>query len=517
MRKDGFVAPSIRELIDEDAKKFGETTFIKFVRDGKVEERSYKRVRENSLAVCRYIRSLNPERMHIALISKSNYEYITCLTGVLVSGNVAIPLAPETSAKDAAALLERADVDMVLYEDEYAKNIDELKSLYPSLKYSVNLGDVEAFNEIYEKYNEDSQYAQLSDIEVDKDACATIIFTSGTTGVRKGVMLSMNALVGNATYEDKCVGMLNEGDVTLSILPMYHIFCFSTDYIRNLITGITLCLNGNMRDLGKNLQIFKPRSMRVVPMVVQTLLQKIRFYASNHPELSPEDAAQVILGGNLKWLICGGAYLNPELIDAFEQYGIILRTGYGMSEAGCRVTVPDNFVTKTSVGRVINLADVRIQNGEVQIDTATVMNGYYKMPKETAEAFTEDGWLRTGDIGYLADGNQLYITGRLKNLIILSNGENVSPEAIEKKFNDIPLVSEVLVYAENNHITADVYPDYEYAEQNGIPDIEAQINKLVDKMNAGAKPSHIISDVKILTEPLEKTDSGKIKRKKTEF
>ena len=143
------------------------------------------------------------------------------------------------------------------------------------------------------------------------------------------------------------------------------------------------------------------------------------------------------------------------------------------------------------------------------------MLGYYKMPKETAEMFTEDGWLKTGDIGELTPDNQLFITGRVKNLIILSNGENVSPEAIEKKFANVELVSEVLVYAENDRIIAEVYPDTEYAKLEGIDDIQAELDKAVDRMNKTAKLSHIISEVRVRTEPLEKTSSGKIKRKET--
>ena len=131
--------------------------------------------------------------------------------------------------------------------------------------------------------------------------------------------------------------------------------------------------------------------------------------------------------------------------------------------------------------------------------------------------FTDDGWLKTGDIGYVTDDGQLFITGRVKNLIILSNGENVSPEAIEKKFASVKLVEEVLVYGENNRIIAEIYPDYDYAEANDISDIEAALESLVDSMNESAKASHIISEVRVRNTPFEKTGPGKIKRNDTKI
>ncbi len=514
---ENFDAPSVRELLDNGAEKYGDATFIKFIRDDKVEERSFKKVRSDSLAVCRWIRSLSEKRMHVAIIGKSNYEYITCLSGILVSGNVAVPFAPDISVEEAAELFERADIEMLLYEAEFAENAEKLKALCPFLKFAVNLGDLNEFDRIYSEYSEASEYAALSDIAVDKNACCVIIFTSGTTGVKKGVELSTLALVGNIMYHDYCTDIFLPNDVSMSVLPMYHIYCFSGDYIKNLKDGLQVCLNGSMMDLIKNLKIFEPKVVRVVPMIAQTLLQRVKAILARNPETSVKEAVTQVFGRNIKWLISGGAYLNPELIDEYEKLGIFLRQGYGMTEAGCRISVPDNTASRESVGRVTDVCEARIQNGEIQVKTPTVMLGYYKMPEETAKMFTEDGWLKTGDIGELTPDNQLFITGRVKNLIILSSGENVSPEAIEKKFADNQLVSEVLVYAENDRIVAEIYPDYEYAKLEKIEDIQAELEKAVDRMNKTAKASHIVSEVRVRKEPLEKTGSGKIKRKETKI
>ena len=512
-----FDAPSVRELLDSGAEKYGDSTFIKFIRNGAIEERSFIKVRSDSLAVCRWIRSLSEKRMHIAIIGKSNYEYITCLSGILISGNVAVPFAPDISVEEAAELFKRADIEMVLYEQEFSVNAERLKELCPFIKFTVNLGDLDEFDRIYIEYSDSSQYAALSDIEVDKNACCVIIFTSGTTGIKKGVALSTLSLVGNIMYQDYITDIFTPNDVALSVLPMYHIFCFSGDYIKNLKDGVQVCLNGSLKDIIKNLTVFEPKVVRVVPMIAQTLLQRVKAILARNPEMQVKEAVTQVFGRNIQWLISGGAYLNPELIDEYEKLGIFLRQGYGMTEAGCRISVPDNTAARESVGRIIDLCEARIQNGEIQVKTPTVMLGYYKMPEETKEMFTEDGWLKTGDIGELTEDNQLFITGRVKNLIILSNGENVSPEAIEKKFADVELVSEVLVFAEKDRIIAEIYPNYEYAELEKIEDIQTVLEQTVDRMNKTAKASHIISEVRVRTEPLEKTASGKIKRKETKI
>ena len=512
-----FDAPSVRELLDSGAEKYGDSTFIKFIRNGAIEERSFIKVRSDSVAVCRWIRSLSEKRMHIAIIGKSNYEYITCLSGILISGNVAVPFAPDISVEEAAELFKRADIEMVLYEQEFSVNAERLKELCPFIKFTVNLGDLDEFDRIYIEYSDSSQYAALSDIEVDKNACCVIIFTSGTTGIKKGVALSTLSLVGNIMYQDYITDIFTPNDVALSVLPMYHIFCFSGDYIKNLKDGVQVCLNGSLKDIIKNLTVFEPKVVRVVPMIAQTLLQRVKAILARNPEMQVKEAVTQVFGRNIQWLISGGAYLNPELIDEYEKLGIFLRQGYGMTEAGCRISVPYNTAARESVGRIIDLCEARIQNGEIQVKTPTVMLGYYKMPEETKEMFTEDGWLKTGDIGELTEDNQLFITGRVKNLIILSNGENVSPEAIEKKFADVELVSEVLVFAEKDRIIAEIYPNYEYAELEKIEDIQTVLEQTVDRMNKTAKASHIISEVRVRTEPLEKTASGKIKRKETKI
>ncbi len=506
--------PSVRELLESRAEKSGDSIFLKFIRNGEVVSKTFEQVRDDSLAFCRMIRNETDEKLHIALIGETGYEYIISLTGILISGNVSVPFSPETTVEEATALFKQADIDVLVYDSVFAEKAEKLKETCPFVKKFINIGDYKDMEEIFKKYSADSEYASLSGYEVDKDACAAIIFTSGTTGKRKGVMLSTNSLVGNIMYKDLCEDVFCEGDVALSILPMYHTFCFTGDFIKNLKDGLQVCLNGNLRDLQTNLKIFEPKVVRVVPMIADTLLRRMKMLQSRR-KLTNEEAVEEVFGKNIRQLISGGAYLNPELCEEYAEYGIFLRQGYGMTEAGCRISVPDEKIELSSVGRIIEICDARVMNGEIQVNTPTVMMGYYKMPEETAEMFTEDGWLKTGDIGHITEDRQLFITGRVKNLIILSSGENVSPEAIEKKFANYPLAKEVLVCGVDNRIVAEIFPDYELAEKQGVEDVEAELNEFVDSLNVKAKASHFISEVVVRDTPLEKTGSGKIKRKET--
>lgn len=508
---------TVRDLIDNSAEMYGDKAFIKYLIGDEVVEKSFNTLHQNSLAICRFIRSVCPERMHIAIIGKTSYEYITVLTGTLVSGNVFVPFAPNTTVKEAVKLFEQGDIEALFYEDDYAETAKEIAEKYGKLKVMVNMGNAEWFSDIYEKYGEDSEYASLSEIELNPEDCATIIYTSGTTGVRKGVMLSSANLIANITYTEF---ENDKDDVLLSVLPMHHIFCFTSDYFKPLLEGLTVCLNGDMSNMAKSLQVFQPSTMRLVPMIAETLIRKVNILRKKFPDLSAREVAEKVFGKNLRWLAVGGAYVSPALIDEYEECGVLLRQGYGMSETAPKITTGDNSNKyKYSSGKIMkSIFDVRIVNGEIQVKGKSVMMGYYKMPEETAAAFTEDGYLKTGDLGrFSGDGEHLYVTGRLKNLIVLSNGENVSPEEIEMKFADEKVIKEIVVSAENDRIIAEIFPDTEYAAMAGITDIEAYLKVKIKEANKGEKPEKEIAKLRLREIPFPKTTTNKIKRNNVQF
>lgn len=508
---------TVRDLIDNSAEMYGDKTFIKYCRGEEVVEKSFKTLRENSLAICRYIRSVCPERMHIAVIGKTSYEYITALTGVLVSGNVFAPFAPNTSVAEALELFEDGDIEVLFYEEEYEATAKEIEEKYGKLKVCLNMGNAEHFAELYEKYSSDSEYASLSEVELDPYKCAALIYTSGTTGSRKGVMLSSKNLIANVTYPEL---ELADDDVYLSVLPMHHIFCFSCDYFKPLLDGLTVCLNGEMSNIGRNLALFEPTTMRLVPMICEALIRKVGILQRRFPDLHPRSVAEKVFGRNIRWIAVGGAYLGPKLVEEYEKYGIMLRQGYGMTETSPKITTADfSDKDKNSSGKILkSICEVRLVDGEIQVKGESVMMGYYKKPEATAEMFTEDGYLKTGDLGRFSDdGEHLYVTGRIKNLIILSNGENISPEELEAKFVDEKVIKEIVVSAEDNKIIAEIYPDAEFASATGIEDVEAYLNEKIKEANIGEKTEREIAKLRLRETPFPKTTTNKIKRNHVKY
>ncbi len=500
---------TVKDLVIFAAKEYGDKDFCRFFRDFEMCRKSFVEFKEDCLAVSRYIKTIEKKKMHIAFIGKTSYEYIACLTGMICSGNVVVPFDPNISVDEACQLFEDADIEMLFCEEEFSKKADEIGKRYRRLRQIVSLGDWHWFENIFSKYSSDSEYASLSDIEIDPNECALIIYTSGTTGERKGVMLSNGNLAANSCYDSY---KSREEEVNLSLLPMHHVFCYACDVLKNLYDGSTVCLNGTLVSLYRNLLAFEPTVARMVPLICKSVLTKIKIAERKHPELSKREAAELVVGKNFTRIIAGSAFLSGALIDEFEKYGIVARQGYGMSECSPRITTSDfSEDNKYSNGVLHGVDDVRVVDGEIQVKGPSVMLGYYKKPERTAEAFTEDGYLHTGDLGYI-ENKHIYLVGRKKNLIILSNGENISPEEIENKFVDDGIVKEIIVFAEKDTIVAEVYPDDQLTIGMSQEEISAEIEKIVDRVNSTLNTDRQIHTFRLRGNPFERTSTGKIKR-----
>lgn len=499
---------TVKDLVLFAAEEYGERDFCRFFRDFEMCKKSFIEFSEDCLAVSRYIKNIEKKKMHIAFIGKTNYEYVACLTGMICSGNVVVPFDPNISVEEACQLFEDADIEMLFCEEEFSKKADEIGRRYKRLRQIVSLGDWRWFEKIFRKFSSDSEYAPLAEVEINPDDCALIIYTSGTTGERKGVMLSNGNLASNSCYDSY---KSREGEVNLSLLPMHHVFCYACDVLKNLYDGSTVCLNGALISLYRNLLAFEPTVARMVPLICKSVLTKIKISERKHPELSKREAAELVVGKNFTRIIAGSAFLSGALIDEFAQYGIIARQGYGMSECSPRITTSDfSEDNKYSNGVLHGVDDVRIVDGEIQVKGPSVMLGYYKKPERTAEAFTEDGYLHTGDLGYIRNGH-IYLVGRKKNLIILSNGENISPEEIENKFVDDGIIKEIVVFAEKDSIVAEIFPDEQLATGTK-EETYAEISGIVDRVNSTLNTDRQIHTFRIREIPFERTSTGKIKR-----
>lgn len=506
---------TIYDLVKNAGELYGENTFLRYEKDDIIYEKSYKDLVNDCNAVSSWIDEKNKiknRKLHVAIIGRCSYEFIISFLGVISTGAVAIPLDVKLPKETLIDYLNRADVDMVFYDWEQKSHIDVIREKCPQIDEYIcmqNINHIDCIDNILDRYR-NSDY--ISDVQ--EEECAMIIFTSGTTGRGKGVMLSHRNLIDNTfcSHEAEEPGSL----VFLNVLPIHHIFCINGDMLMVIRYGNTLCISNELSKMLYYIKLFKPTAMRVVPMMAKVLYNKIAITLEQNPFMTKEEAREAVLGPNLRRIISGGGYLSEELALKFNDLGIVIGQGYGMSECSPKISVPDydRLDKLSTVGRLVDRCEVRVVDGEIQVKSPSVMMGYYKEPDKTAEVITEDGYLRTGDLGFIDGENFLHLTGRKKNLIILSNGENVSPEAIENVFDGEILISEILVYGAEDTIAAEIYPNYKYATAANIDDVEYAIKQIIDKHNKELPSYQKIAQFSIRTEPFEKTSSKKIIRQK---
>lgn len=501
---------NMRDIIDFAAKNYGDNIAFKYkINKNEVDEKSYNDLKNDSEAVSNALKSLNMIGKHVAIVGQTSYPWIVSYFGVVNSGGVIVPIDVQLPADDICELIERSDAEILIYDEIRHDVAERIKEKSHNVKYIISMNE-KLNTEFALSLNELMAENRSSfHIEIDEEKLCTILFTSGTTGKSKGVMLNHRNLTDNAIAFDV---QLKAGMVSMTVLPINHVFCFTMDILKGIHLGLCICINDSVMRVLKNLKLFKPQVMCLVPMIIESLYNKL---IDESKDICKEVVAKVALGGNLKTIYSGGAYLNPEIIDGMNDFGIEVIQGYGMTECSPVISTNNNCEFKReSVGKLISNCEAKIIDEEIWVRGSSVMMGYYKMPKETEEALV-DGWLKTGDLGYIDEDNFVFITGRKKNLIILSNGENVSPEELENELSKSRLIKEILVSEYKNIIKAEILPDYEYANNNGINDIENEIRNLVDKYNCELPTYKRIGMVIIRDTEFEKTTSKKIKREYT--
>lgn len=497
---------TLQDVIRHGADAYGKQAAYRYKVKKEIVEKTYEDVYRDSMAVSRMVENCGMKGKHIALLGTTTYAWIVSFFGVTNSGSVAVPLDAQLSADDLCELLVRADVEMLVYDEIRADVAAMAKEKCPEIKQMVSLQATENEDNVlsFEKLRE--EYQGDYETEIDPDKLCTILFTSGTTGKSKGVMLSHRNLTDNAV----CLDMkIPTGTVTMTLLPINHVYCLTMDIIKGLYIGVTSCINDSIMHVQKNLKLFKPELVLLVPLVIESIYAKLKAAGGMIPE---KKVAKAAFGGNLKTICSGGAYLDPEYIDRFADYGITILQGYGMTE--CSPVISTNLAwdnKKGSVGKLLPNCEAKVVDDELWVRGSSVMMGYYKMPEETAETL-EDGWLKTGDLGYVDEDRFVYITGRKKNLIILANGENVSPEEIENELCQKDLVKEILVREKERVIEAEIFPDYEYAKKKHIRDIKENLQQIIDAFNEKMPVYKRIHSLIVREKEFEKTTAKKIKR-----
>lgn len=497
---------NLRDIVKYGALNYGEQAAYRYKVKKEVEEKTYNQVDKDTMAISRMVESFGLKGKHVAVIGTTTYQWIVTYFGVTGSASVAVPIDAQLPADAICELLNRADVEMLVYDEIRADIISSVKEQCPQVVKIISMQAEEEKDGVlsWKKLVEQNQGEY--ETAIDPDQLATILFTSGTTGKSKGVMLSHRNLVDNATCLDMKIPV---GTVSMTLLPINHVYCLTMDIIKGMYIGTIICINDSIMHVQKNMKLFQPEIVLLVPLVIESIYAKLKAAGNLLPK---KLIAQQAFGGKLKTICSGGAYLNPEYVEKFAEYGITILQGYGMTE--CSPVISNNLEWDNrvgSVGKLLPNCEAKIVDEEIWVKGSSVMMGYYKMPEETAETL-EDGWLKTGDLGYVDEDGFVYITGRKKNLIILANGENVSPEEIENQISKEDLVKEIIVRETDKVIQAEIFPDYEYAKKKHIRDIQAKLQEIIDEYNKTAPVYKRILDLVVRETEFEKNTSKKIKR-----
>ena len=545
---------TLRDLLERSEKKYSlDFAYKELDPERNLHSYTFVQLREDVDALGTSLLERGLLGKHFAIVSESSYSYVVSYMAVSMGLGVIVPLDKELSKEELLKLICKSDAEVLLYSELLSDDVEELKGSCPEVRtfinismYGTKMGSISILDLLQEGRSlinsGDRRYKTLP---IDRNKMAAILFTSGTTGVHKGVMLSHKNIL---TVIHSAFSMFRFSKVSFSVLPINHTYEFNLHILGCLYGGITLCFNDSIKHVKDNLMIFQPGMTLMVPMIVESLYKNIwkeaeknnltkhlqyGIWFSNLIRKVGIDQRKLFfkpimesLGGNLQTIVCGGAPLRPDIVKGFEDIGISVYNGYGITE--CAPLIATNCTMKNiagSVGFVIPDNLVRIADtdedgiGEIQVQGDNVMMGYYKDPVSTRKTFTADGWFKTGDLGYLDRKGALYITGREKNLIILANGKNVHPEELEEYILDhLAYVKEVVVYAplspEGNEvmIMAEAYVEDQFLIEKGVDEAKKILKEDISKLNHKLSVYKRIHDVELRECEFEKTSTKKIKR-----
>lgn len=511
---------NMRDIISYCAKTFGNKTAFNYLSKKSEIKVSYKEFYNQVIALSAYFISRGFNRTHIALIGENSYNWLLVYFAVVNSNNVIVPIDKELSSSDISMILEKSDSSILVYSPTYE---DEVAEVAENLEL-INMNNLTDFIKNGENIITKGGKSCL-DIELDDNAMCTIVYTSGTTATPKGVMLSHKNIVADTVATSKSVRVC---DPSLVTLPLHHTYGFVASITIPMLIGSTIFINSSTKKLLSDIKFAKPEYIAVVPLIAETIykkiwknaeesgknkLLKIMIKVSNALLKFGIDFRRIFfksvidaLGGNIQIIVIGGAPISPECVKGFYNFGIKALGGYGITECSPVVsTIRNDHYCPESVGSVHPGVNVRIIDNEIQVSGETVFLGYYKDESATKEVF--DGiWFKTGDIGELKD-DFLFISGRKKNLIILGNGKNVSPEELEQKLLDnINEINEIIVSEKDGAIVAEIYSAEADAEKKQF------LEQKVFEFNKTLPTYKQIAKIEFRDTEFPKTTTKKIKR-----
>ena len=423
---------------------------------------------------------------HIAIFDRNSQDAIELFLAITSAGYVAMTFPSSLPEPAVIGSCMKFDIAAIFVRDEFAPLCAKLQDV--KVCPASSIADTPA-----------------PSTPVDKEAPAAIFFTGGTTGTPKGAVLSHRALMRgchNAIFKPgKVIGVHRY----IALLPLSHVFGLIAGTMGCFYTGNLIYTCEDMKATIGKLPAIKPTILVIVPGICDILAGLCKMYGPQ------------FLGGQLRMIISGAANVPPRLVEIFTRFGVEFCFGYGLTETANLTSANADAVEKpTSIGKIYPGQEIKVVDGELWLKGDNIFSGYYKDPEKTAEAFTEDGWFRTGDLVRFDEEGYLYITGRIKNLIILSNGENVSPESLEEPFYADPCVRDAMVkeeeYGGSQVIAIEILPQMPAFDGKSWEEIEAYMKALVDKVNASVPSTHRIMKVTVRKEDFKRTGSLKVAR-----
>jgi len=545
------------QLVRTGAECFGEKDIYVYQENKQEKHLSYRENYERVLwfgtALCHY----DLAGKKIAVVGDTHPSYMTAFFATIASNSTIVPLDKDLNDDALIDFMNIAEVSAVIYTASFNRRLINYADRLPTVKYFIPIIDegedcakdnVIAFNELLEigRMLYEGGNTAFTDIEPDLDHLAAILFTSGTTGTSKGVMLTHRNFVAATNGSDQSMTQFNRKNVFVDCLPMNHSYEITCGQLAIQNLGATMVINDSIKNVLRNFVKYKPNALMLVPLYVETMYKKIWSEIDKkgmkkkvRTAMKISDALLKVgidmrekffsqitgaLGGNLKIIVVGGAPMRPEIISDFRSFGIYILEGYGITECSPLVAVNRLGSERPhSVGPAVECCQVRIdkqpgeETGEIVVKGENVMVGYYNNPEATAAVFTDDGWFKTGDIGYMDKDGYIYITGRKKNVIILS-GKNVFPEEIEEHLSDrSDVIGESVVLGRPNAsgetvITAVIYPNPDFSKDKTKEEVEAAVRAAVTEVNKSLPVYKQVRDTELRDTEFEKTTTRKIKR-----
>ena len=488
----------------------------------------------------------------IAVLGKNSTNWAITYLAAVTYGAVIVPILPDFKADDFHHILNHSDSEMLFVGDGLYEDIDESKipnidvifaiedfsilyQKHKSLKENITKAAIQWDTELVKKLKPNSFTFE----KIANDKLAAIVYTSGTTGFSKGVMLSHNSLIGNVVYAHEHMP-LKAGERILSFLPLAHAYGCAFEFLFPFTLGCHITFLTKLpspKIILKGFADVKPHLILSVPLIIEKIYRKqvkpVLDKGSMKILLSLPGLKSVIknkikkklvtaFGDNFYEVVIGGAALNEEAEAFFQSIKFPFTIGYGMTECGPLVSYANWKIHKAaSCGQTINFLEAKIDSddpqnivGEILVRGEVVMDGYYKNEEATSAAIDDDGWLHTGDLGLIDKDNFIFIKGRAKSLILSSSGQNIYPEELEAKINNLPYVQESLVIEKNGKLVALVYADMDKIDAEHIS--EAKVEELMEQnrknINQILPAYSSISKFELYPEEFEKTPTKKIKR-----